>query len=342
MKTTWQGKHLKEWGYQILVLIVLFLVYAYNRHEPDIDISKVVFFLFYASVAMFINYFALPKYFYKKQYKAFSLIVVICLVVLYLMEEFVLEHIFFPDSRAKYVSNVFYTLLDIVPLVVTMVSFKFTWDAVQKHQKIEELQSSVQESELRFLKSQINPHFLFNNLNNLYSYAIENSPKTPSIILELSSVLRYILYDCKEDFVPLSKEIEHLKDFTALNELHIEDRGQVSFTANTPTNHYMIAPLILSMFVENAFKHSTASQSDDILIDIDLHISETGILNFKCKNSFLPNANHQSLSQGIGLANVKKRLELLYPDAYELEISDINNLYEVTLTLQLQSKNGYA
>lgn len=123
-----------------------------------------------------------------------------------------------------------------------IVAFKLAWDASVKQREVNELKDLIKESELQFLKSQINPHFLFNNLNNLYSYALDNSPKTPSIILELSSVLRYMLYDCKENFVPLAKEIKHLKNFTALNELQIEDRGSVRFETENLGGNYTIAP----------------------------------------------------------------------------------------------------
>ena len=218
-----------------------------------------------------------------------------------------------------------------------LAGFKFAWDASIKQREVEELRTSVKESELQFLKSQINPHFLFNNLNNLYSYAIEQSPKTPSIILELSSVLRYMLYDCKEDFVVLRKEIEHLKNFTQLNELQIEHRGKVIFETDHIPAGYLIAPLILNVFIENAFKHSTASQSEGIFINIYIKLDKDGLLDFECKNSFRPITNTDNLSNGIGLENVKKRLQLLYHDAHTLQIKDTNNLYTVRLKMNLKS-----
>ena len=179
-------------------------------------------------------------------------------------------------------------------------------------------------------------HFLFNNLNNLYSYAIEKSPKTPTIILELASVLRYMLYGCKEDFVMLHKEIEHLRHYTALNELHIENRGEIKFTTDIENDHFKIVPLILSVFVENAFKHSTASQSDNINIDINIATSTSGILTFNCSNSFSTlDANTTISSQGIGLANVTKRLDILYPNKHTLNLTALKEQYLVTLELQL-------
>ncbi len=337
MKRLFKKIDRKEWIYQILFLVVLFIFYSFDKDSPKIEWSKFVFFLNYVLLAFIIGYVCLPLFFYTKKYLRFFLALALIFGFAYVMEEYVLERIFFSDRRGKYVSNVFYTLLDIVPLVLTMVGFKLALDAITKQVEVEQLRSSIKESELRFLKSQINPHFLFNNLNNLYSHAIESSPKTPSIILELSSVLRYMLYDCKEDFVSLKKEIEHLKHFTALNELQIEDRGKVSFSTSAIPDNYVIAPLILMVFIENAFKHSTASQSDHIVIDIHIDIEESGVLNFKCSNSFLPNANNESLSEGIGLENVKKRLKILYPNQHDLSVAESNNVYNVNLTLYLQS-----
>jgi len=338
MKRLLQHLRTKEWLAQGLFLVVLFFLYSFDKHSPHIEMHKFFFFLHYMSMAFFIGYVLLPLFFYTKKYLRFFSALLLVFAYAYVTEELILERIFFEDKRAKYISNVFYTLLEIVPLIMTMVSFKFAWDISKKQNEVEQLKIAMQESELRFLKSQINPHFLFNNLNNLYSYAMENSPKTPSIILELSSVLRYMLYDCKEDYVSLIKEVEHLKHFTGLNELQIENRGAASFKAKNVSDTFVIAPLILIVFVENAFKHSSASQTKGIVIDVAIDVSADGKLNFMCSNSFLTDSNTQSLSQGIGLENVKKRLEILYPNKYELSIDASINMYNVALTLQLQER----
>ncbi len=338
MKRLFKAIELKEWRFQAIFLIILFFIYSFDKDSPSIGWDKLVFFCHYVFLALVINYIFLPRFFYKKKYLKLFLVLIILFIYAYFSEEYILERLFYRDNRGLKISNIFLTLLDIIPLVFTMVGFKLAWDASRKQHQVEALQSSVKESELRFLKSQINPHFLFNNLNNLYSYAIDQSPKTPSIILELSSVLRYMLYDCKEDFVTLTKELEHIKNFVKLNELQIEERGKVTLSKTGNCENYNMAPLILMVFIENAFKHSTASQSDNIIIDLSIDISDDGVLNFSCKNSFLPNFNNQSLSKGIGLQNVKKRLEILYPDKHTLEIKDLDAMYHVNLVLQLETK----
>ena len=335
-KLIWNKSVSAEVFFQVLLHVVLFLFFSFDKNQPRIQLFQIAFFINYAVGSLVINYILLPRFFYRKKYIPFFLFVVLIIAGIIMMEELVLERIFFPDTRGQYFPGIIFSLLDVMPIIIILTGFKFAWDASKKQQEVEALNAMVKESELQYLKSQINPHFLFNNLNNLYSYAIDNSPKTPSIILELSSVLRYMLYDCKENFVPLAKEIEHLKNFTKLSELQIEDRGKVEFNAENILSGYQIAPLILNVFVENAFKHSTASQSEDISIKVHINVTENGMLEFECVNSFRPLANTDSLSNGIGLQNVKKRLQLIYPDAHTLAIQETDSLYSVKLNLELK------
>jgi len=333
---TWNKGVSAEVFFQVLLHVVLFLFFSFDKNQPQIQPFQIAFFINYAVGAFIINYILLPRFFYRKKYIFFFLFVIFIIAGIIVVEEFVLERIFFPNTRGQYFPGIIFSLLDVMPIIIILAGFKFAWDASKKQQEVEALNAMVKESELQYLKSQINPHFLFNNLNNLYSYAIDNSPKTPSIILELSSVLRYMLYDCKENFVPLPKEIEHLKNFTQLSELQIEDRGQVEFNAENIKSDYQIAPLILNVFVENAFKHSTASQSEDISIEIHINVTENGILEFECTNSYRPQTNTDDLSQGIGLQNVKKRLQLIYPNAHTLSIQETDSLYSVNLNVELK------
>jgi len=293
-------------------------------------------FLFYAVVAaIVINYFLLPRFYYRKKYFLFTLFFILILGFVILAEELILEPLFFTGKRADSFGGILLTLSDILPVIVILSGCKFAWDALSKQREVDALKSAVKESELQFLKSQINPHFLFNNLNNLYSYAIDNSPKTPDIILKLSGVLRYMLYECKEKYVLLTKEIKQLENFCRLSELQIEERGDVKFSTENIQSNYKIAPLILMVFIENAFKYSTASQSEGIFIDISIKLSEAGILSFICQNSFQSTSNTDNLAKGIGLANVQKRLQLIYPDKHELKIESLADKYEVNLKIDL-------
>ncbi len=325
----------KELVFRVVLNILVFIFYSFDKRHPEIEFHQVLFYLNYAFVAFLINFFFLPRIFYKKKYILFAILLTIVTTIAILVEEFVLEQIYFPDTRGLQFAGVFYTLINGMPVITILSGFKFAWDALLKQREVDNLKAMVKESELQFLKSQINPHFLFNNLNNLYAYAIENSPKTPDIILELSAVLRYMLYECKEEYVPLVKEVELIENYLRLNELQIEERGKVKFTQHNIKEGYKIAPLILIVFIENAHKHSTASLTKDIVIDVNIQLTEDGTLKFRCKNTYQQQSNTDNLSQGIGLENVKKRLQLLYPDAYQLNIVKSEKLYEVFLSLNL-------
>ncbi len=325
----------RELVFQLLLHAVVFTFNSFDKNAPEISTHQFFFFLNYAFGTLVISYFLLPTFFYKKKYLQFCIGVVIIIAGIVIIEELVLEQIFFPDSNRSETILISFALLDIIPIVTVLSGFKFAWDAVRKQRELEQLQAAIKESELQFLKTQINPHFLFNNLNNLYAYAIENSPKTPTIILELSAVLRYMLYECKEKYVALRKEVEQLENFTRLSQLQIEDRGVVNFTAGTIPDNLIIAPLILVVFIENAFKHSQSSQSSEIEIDIQLVVTATGQLKFQCRNNYQPNTNTENLSKGIGLENVQKRLNLLYPDTHHLSVQEQGLYYQVDLTMQL-------
>lgn len=325
----------KELLFQVILNITVFVFFAFDRRLAGIEPFKVFFYLNYAIAALIISYFLLPRYLYKNRYWEFAVYTLVVSICVIFIEESFLEQIFYPDTRGRKFSSIYITLFSTMPTITILVGFKFAWDALNKQREVLELRNFVKESELQFLKSQINPHFLFNNMNNLYSYAVEQSPKTPEIILEFSSVLRYMLYECRATYVPLTKEIEHLINFINLSKLQIEGRGQAVVDINTIPSAYRIAPLILTVFVENAFKHSASSQTNDISIEAKVQVDPDGILHFTCKNTYLAGSNTQDLDAGIGLENVKKRLQLIYPDSHKLMISSENGYYKVSLTIDL-------
>jgi len=329
----------KEVVFQIIFHLVVFVFYSFDRNQPTVESYKYVYFLNYAIAAAIINYICLPIFYKRKNVLAFVGMVALCILASAVVEEFFLEKIFFTGRRAETI-RMMWAFIDIIPVVAILSGVKFGWDALMKQREVDKLEEVIKESELLFLKSQVNPHFLFNNLNNLYSYALEGSKKTPEIILELSGLLRYMLYECKEKYVPLSKELMQLQNFVNLNKLQIEDRGVVNYTTDISGESYKIAPLIMLVFVENAFKHSQSSQSDQIEIDINVRLNEDGILHFTCTNSYSELSNNPNLAKGIGLENVKKRLELIYPNAHELIIKDSNETYVVDLSIDLNKGQG--
>jgi len=326
----------KEILFQIVLHLLVLLFFSFDKNTGGIIVNRVLFLLWYSVGTLAVTYYLMPAFLYKKRYWQFFLGFVLVVVVLIAVEELIMEPIMYPNTkRGNSFPGVYISLLGVLPTMFILSGCKFGWDALQKQGQIDELRSSIEESELQFLRSQINPHFLFNNLNNLYSYALQNSPKTPEIILEMSGVLRYMLYESKEQFVPLKKELEQLGNFIRLYRLQIEDRGRVRFEVADIDEEYKIAPLILIVFVENAFKHSQSGQSSNIEIDISVRMNGN-LLEFHCDNNFEAVPSLDSVASGIGLKNVRKRLELLYPKKHGLQIEEGTNNYKVSLELELE------
>lgn len=206
--------------------------------------------------------------------------------------------------------------------------------ANQKTKEAILLRSEKLETEMKLLKSQINPHFLFNALNNIYSLSYLKPEKTPDNLLKLSEMLRYMLYECNEDKVPISKEIAYLENYIALKLLKDSRGMKVSVDLAPPTTNFLIAPMLLIPFVENAFKHSNIEDLEKGWITIYLKTVDQKLI-FKVSNSFAPSPSTKDKVGGIGLTNVKRQLALLYPNKHKLDIQSNNNEYHVYLEIDV-------
>lgn len=309
-------------------------VYSYND-DDYLTLTDIAFFMQYVAAAAIINYGLMPYLFYRRRYLAFGISLLALLALVIACEELCLERLYYPKSRANSYPGTWHTLTEILPVIGALVGGHFTFKAFDQQKEIARVRELARESELSYLRAQVNPHFLFNHLHNLYAYAVAGSPRTPELIMGLSENLRYVLYESGYTYVLLSQEEEHLRRYVELMELQIENRGTVTLTITKTDVPWNIAPLILQTFVENAFKHTTASQEDNIRIDISLEVDTNGELRFRCWNTFSTTSNTQLMGSGIGLPNVEKRLQLLYPDQYQLQIHTEENHYEVLLHLQL-------
>jgi len=217
---------------------------------------------------------------------------------------------------------------------IILIAIKYYRD----QKDIIELKEQKKATELKLLKNQLNPHFLFNTLNNLYALALKKSDKTPEVIAKLSEMLDYMLYQCKDNYVSINKEIELLENYIALEKVRYGNRVDVSFEKNIQNNVH-IAPLILLTFVENAFKHGISQELNKGFIELDILATEKEIV-FKLKNSKPKEsiANGTSNKKSIGMQNTEKQLDLLYPNAYQLEVNDAILEYTLELKLQLHEK----
>jgi len=216
-------------------------------------------------------------------------------------------------------------------LIGGFIRLAFSFIKNQNEKKL--LENARLNAEINFLKSQINPHFLFNTLNSVYAQAHSRSDKTEVSILKLSELLRYMLYDSGENRVELSKDIQYINNYIDLQKLRLSSKVMINYTVTGKLDGYYIAPLLLITFIENAFKHGISySQSSSINIEIKT-IDET--LTLVVSNPLVQ--TNTFADGGLGLKNVTRRLELLYPDKYQLLIQQENNYHIVNLNLDLKS-----
>lgn len=226
------------------------------------------------------------------------------------------------------------------PLTITIgggsTILKIITDWFRQLREKQELATQTMQSELRFLKSQINPHFLFNTLNNLYALTLKKSDKAPEIVIKLSEMMRYMLYECNEKRVLLKKEVNYLRNYLDLERIRQHEDIEINFLVEGQVNDQQVAPLLFIPFLENSFKHGLNTQLKNGFVNILLEVDEKHV-DFQIENSkggtVLRPDNRPS--GGIGLVNVRRRLDLIYSDRYELKVSNNPNTFSVHLTVNL-------
>lgn len=236
----------------------------------------------------------------------------------------------------------YYTWWEIVLFFIAMISvttllkLSKSWFVVnQLQRKLLETEKQRVQEELKALKAQINPHFFFNTLNSIYSMSLHKDERLPGTVLQLSELMRYFLYESKEDLVPLSKEIQVLKDYIALQKIRSDEKLRLETEIEGNIEQQKIAPLLLITFLENAFKHGAKGEVGGTFIHLAIRLNGN-LLNFQLGNNkgtadIIEKADHK----GLGLENVKRRLELIYPGRHNLAIQDKENNFTVQLQLQL-------
>jgi hypothetical protein len=199
-----------------------------------------------------------------------------------------------------------------------------------------ELENRQLTSELRFLKAQVNPHFLFNTLNNLYFLAVNQSDRTPEVVAKLSGMMRYMIHESNEEKVPLTKEVAYIENYLDLEKLRLNEDIPITFEVHGEIAGVRITPLILITFLENAFKHGIGNASEGSWITVSLKI-EAGTLHYKVANSIIRQTEKTVReASGIGLTNVQRRLDLSYPGKHSLDVTEDTERYRVHLKIDLQ------
>ncbi len=314
------------WSFYVLVM---FLVGMNFTNIPRL-IVFIFFSLFFATLVVYPNYiFLLPILVKDKKPLKYLTGVAILILAVSAFSIFIQNSLAGSfDPRPKWQG---FLLRPLVLMILLGISS--TWRFLEDWIIAQEKNREQLESELKFLKSQVNPHFLFNSLNNIYSLSYRNHPNATKMIASLSDIMRYLLYDCGTKRVKLKKEARLIENYIKLQNLSQEEALNVDFYEEGISNHHEVAPMLLINFVENAFKHSNILENSEAWININL-IIENDVLNFSIRNSYIQSSNQTA--GGIGLKNTSRQLELNYPEKHKLEINKEKEAFEVTLKLVLK------
>ncbi|WP_299435356.1 sensor histidine kinase [uncultured Aquimarina sp.] len=290
-------------------------------------------FLLIAPPIYFNIYWLIPNFLVKKKYLVYGVIVIVLVVVwgyvLGFGEPWIDRNWFNKaDEKPNYGVGVIGTVLLLI--ITTLLHIAYRWFI--QLSTIKQIENDQLHLELSSLKNQINPHFFFNTLNNLYALSLEKSDQTPSVILKLSEMMRYTIYDCKEQEVSIGGELTYIENFIALQKVRHHKRGVITLKNQISNANIKIAPMILIVFVENAFKHGFDLLDKKAFINVSLK-NDDDTLHFYIENNF--NNSIEEQKKGIGLENVKRRLALIYPNTHELKIVKNEKLFSVDLKLYL-------
>jgi two-component system LytT family sensor kinase len=328
--------------YHSLFWIVLLLVLsALDTTHQSFGFSlgnELINIIFYAILVYFNLLYLIPNYLTKKKFLTYMGLLLVAVLIITPLKVIVLYFRFSgqPEVQANLVSHQDLYFLSNFFIVGTSTIFSIVTDWARQLREKSDLERQTMQSELRFLKSQINPHFLFNTLNNLYALTLKKSDQAPEIVIKLSEMMRYMLYECNEKQVLLVKEINYIRNYLDLEKLRQGQSVDISLEVNGMVSNQKIAPLMFITFLENSFKHGLNNQLQNGFVHVKIDI-ESHQVHFFVENSKpnrLPNQEHKRPG-GIGLVNVRRRLDLLYPGQYDLIIDDNPNSYAVNLTLEV-------
>jgi two-component system, LytTR family, sensor histidine kinase AlgZ len=284
-----------------------------------------------------VSHIAVPKLLLKNRYLTFLCFIIFWIVVGWYLHVYFVNYIFISALKLLNLPNgnenaaLGFHCMIVTAACFSALSLLKHW--MKKQQAWLQAEQEKITAQLQLLKAQLHPHFLFNTLNNIYSFSLQTSPKTPQMILKLSSLLSYMLYDCKADEVLLEKEVDVMKNYIDLEKERYGDKIDISLNIQGDIQDKYITPLLILPFLENAFKHGTSEQLEKPWMSVDIavkdHLLQCKVVN--SKNEFVPLSEN-----GVGIQNVKKRLELLYPARYELKLADEGMFFVVSLQLQLK------
>lgn len=333
----------KPWLLHALFWVLVFIIMVLANSEGQTTfheiIQKFINLIFYILVVYINLGYLIPKFLNQKNFITYCILLLAMVAVftpiMVLLLYITIEE---ADPREFLLMNQQYIflLLFLVAGGSTMIKIISDWQRHQRDRK--DLETQRMQSEIKFLKSQINPHFLFNTLNSLYALTLKKDEIAPEIVIRLSDMMRYMLYESNERRVPLEKEVAYIENYLSMEELRQSGASDISFVVEGDIGSQMIAPMIFIPFLENSFKHGLNHQIKDGFVHAVMRVLGNKLL-FRIENSkpseIIP--SEQPEQGGIGLSNVRRRLDLLYPGQYKLDIANTEATYIVELSLDLTS-----
>ena len=335
-------QHLIFWGFFIFSFFLLIFGlegFSFRNFTIIRNLSSFIT-IFYIAIAVYINLLILIPYFLKRKkyisFVLFQLLNIVFIITLNLFSSLLIEKASIEQIN---ILNEFIYEAILISLFISITTFlKLLRDWINYQDdsiNFKETQRQKLEAELKLLRGQINPHFLFNTLNNLYALSLDKSDKTPDLILRLADLMRYMLYECRDSYVLIDKEIHFLKNYLELEKIRIGETANVELKVMGSTGLQQIAPLLFIPFIENAFKHGTNRQANHSFIKILFDLEKQGAIRFVIENTKEEKETFVDKKySGIGIENVKKRLTLLYPEKHSLKITDNKNIFKVELILE--------
>lgn len=322
------------------MLTYIFWVFVIGNHTLELTHAITVEFcllIFIAGNFYFNTLYTIPYLLNKKKYFLFGLCfisgVLLGAVLRVPISFMVNRDLFKADmSRFSYVNVFWDSLVNILFWVVLIVGAKLVLERIRSQRYIEQIENEKAINELNFLRAQFNPHFLFNSINSIYAHIDKSNKQARNMLLVFSDMLRYQLYECNAEKIALGKEINYIKNYITLQKSRLDERIQVCFCADEVNSNIQIAPLILITFIENAFKHIGFDENKENKIEMKLHHEQRDLV-FTVNNTNYNSVNTLEGASGLGIANTKRRLELLYPGKHELQIDKQENNYAISLTL---------
>lgn len=308
--------------------------------------TNLIGFPIHIALSYFNVYYLMPKFVYHKKYFSYTLLILgsllIMLLVKFNLTYYLVSTNVMPES-AEVVNTLTLnyavtTMLGELYVVSFVTAIKITADWLQENNKFHNLEKRQLTTELKFLRSQVSPHFFFNTLNNIYSLTLQKSDKAPEVVLKLSELMRYLLYATKKPMQDLKNEIECIQNYIDLERIRFDDSLEINMHLSGDLENKKIAPMLLIPLIENCFKHGASQNIGQMHIDIDIRV-ENDVLYFDVSNT-IPEKRKKSKiptrSGGIGLSNVKKRLELGYDkNDYDLNIYEKDDKFYVKFKLKV-------